>query len=107
MDQQGVFRAIVEDVGDRAVVRLVGEVDLAAERLWWLALDDARALSRTVEVDLSHVTFIDSSGLRLLLAARQKAEAESEDDLTFVSASVAVRRLVELAGLSDLLMAPD
>ena len=106
MDQQGVFRAIVEDVGDRAVVRLVGEVDLAAERLWWLALDDARALSRTVEVDLSHVTFIDSSGLRLLLAALRKAEAESED-LTLVSASDAVRRLVELSGLSDLLVASD
>ena len=106
MGQHGGFIAIVEDGGDRAVVRLVGEVDVAAEERWWTALDDARALSRTVEVDLSHVTFIDSSGLRLLLAALRKAEAESED-LTLVSASDAVRRLVELSGLSDLLVASD
>ena len=106
MDQQGAFSAIVEDLGDRAVVRLVGEVDLAAEEQWWIALNDARALSRTVEVDLSHVTFIDSSGLCFLLEARQKAEAASET-LTIVSASVAVKRLVELSGLSDLLMVPD
>jgi anti-anti-sigma factor len=106
MDQQGVFFAIVEDDGDRAVVRLVGEMDMAAEERWSVALADARALSRTVEVDLSHVTFIDSSGLRCLLAARQRAEAESED-LTLVSASDAVRRLVELSGLSDLLVASD
>ena len=106
MDQQGVFSAIVEDVGDRAVVRLVGEVDLAAEERWWIALDHARALSRTVEIDLSHVTFIDSSGLCFLLEARQRAEAALEV-LTIVSPSVAVKRLVELSGLSDLLLVPD
>jgi anti-anti-sigma factor len=52
-------------------------------------------------IDLGEVSFVDSAGLRFLLLARQRLAA---DGTTFVvrRSSGAVRRLMRLAGVSDL-----
>jgi anti-anti-sigma factor len=52
-------------------------------------------------IDLGEVSFVDSAGLRFLLVARQRLEA---DGVTLVvrRSSGAVRRLMRLAGVSDL-----
>lgn len=68
------FSAHVAQGGDRALVRLVGELDLAAQR----RAEDAIALAErdrppVLEVDLSTLVFMDSTGLRVMLRARRRA----------------------------------
>lgn len=77
---------------DRIV--LVGELDLHTAPL--LEAELTRAPSGTVEVELSEVTFIDSSGLRVLVAERQK---RGPDGLVLRAPSAVVRRLLEVTGL--------
>lgn len=50
-------------------------------------------------IDLAAVTFIDSSGLRVLVQAHQ-ARAEAGETLTLRSPSAAVQRLFEISGLA-------
>jgi anti-sigma B factor antagonist len=76
---------------------LVGEIDsytapALAERL----ADESKVLV----VDLAGVTFIDSSGLRILVEAH-RARIDSDASLTLRSPSAAVQRLLEISGLSS------
>lgn len=59
----------------------------------------------TVQVDCAAVEFIDSSGLRVLIEARQRYQ-EGGGQLQVVNPSPTVLRLLELTGLSDLLLNP-
>ena len=107
MGQGCSFSVIVEDRGDRASVQAIGELDLSAEDRWATALAEARAHpSQHVEVDMSHVTFIDSHGLRLVLRARLNAGADAEQ-LTIVNMSHHVERVAVLTGLLDTLVKGD
>lgn len=56
-----------------------------------------------VRLDMSGVQFVDSSGLRVLIEAHQRAE-ESGGQLTIANPSDAVRRLLEISGVSDFLV---
>lgn len=68
----------VYEVGDAAVVELHGEIDLVAFQRTALALDAVTAgPARTVVVDLSHTTFLDCSGLNLLMRARRRVKARN------------------------------
>ena len=81
-----------------------GEIDAATAPA--LTADLGRALatgSGPVEVDLSAVTFIDSSGLRALIIARHEAEAVG-NTLRIVATSDVVSRLLEVTGLTETLM---
>lgn len=82
------------------VVRATGEIDVATapqieDRL--LALIDAGG---AVTLDLNDVTFIDSSGLRALVTARQKADERSVE-FSLAGRSAAVDRLLEVTGLDS------
>ena len=56
----------------------------------------------TVHLDLGDVTFMDSSGLHVLLATTRQA-AEVGADLRLVSVSARVQRLLELTGTDGVL----
>lgn len=86
--------------GDRQVVRLVGELDLAYAGPVRAAL--VGIAGPEVVVDLSDLTFIDASGLSALVAARGQMATEGHR-LLLVGAGSAVRRVFELTGLADLL----
>ncbi len=63
-------------------------------------LGERLAADRSVDViDLAAVTFIDSSGLRVLVQAHQE-RAEAGATLTLRSPSAAVQRLLEISGLA-------
>lgn len=51
-------------------------------------------------VDLSNVEFMDSSGLRVLIDAHQKA-SNAGSRLVLVDPGKAVSRIIEVSGLSD------
>lgn len=74
------------------LIRVIGEVDMAtAEALKPVML----AGDSDVELDLSEVTFMDSSGVKLLLLASQRRS------IRVVAVSPNVKRLLDLLGLAD------
>lgn len=98
-------RAIVD--GAVARVTLHGELDLdragaVEEELGGLAAKGAS----TVVIDASGLTFLDSSGLRALLSAREQLETAGAT-LELVNISPAVERVLEMTGTRALLTAPQ
>ena len=81
----------------------IGELDIATvpilERVFEVACDDSTA--RMIVVDLTELSFIDSSGLNLLL--RMKTACEEADRLRVVNGSPAVTRLLDVSGIRPLL----
>jgi anti-sigma B factor antagonist len=89
------------------VVTLEGEIDLASipEAEARIAAAEQNGWG-TLVIDLRKVTFMDSSGLRLLLAAHRRAE-ESGRGFALVRGSDAVDRLLKVTGLSSRLRLLD
>jgi anti-sigma B factor antagonist len=92
----------VAPAADRVVVRLAGEADLSTRPLLDQGLHDAATAGDPVEVDLGEVRFFDSSCLGALgsFSARQSASGRS---VRLVGVPPRTRRLIDLAGLADLL----
>jgi len=88
----------IRDEGDAAVVALSGDVDLESSPRVRGALLECVGLKRTVVVDMSAVSYIDSSGIASLVEAFQTAR---KSDTRFVLARVseAAMRVLELARL--------
>ena len=77
---------------------LSGEVD--AHTAPMLAAAMATLPPGVVKVDMMGVSFMDSSGLRVLMEATTRAR-EAGGDLVVARPSPAVARLVEISGLSE------
>ncbi|MER6691751.1 STAS domain-containing protein [Streptomyces minutiscleroticus] len=83
---------------DTTAVVLHGEIDRQAEQVLEHALRDVlRRAPRGVELDLEDITFIDCSGLNVLLALHRWA-AEQGKALTIGAAGPAADRLLTLTG---------
>src|SRR4051812_31079586 len=90
--------SIVAIPGSPATLAITGEIDVSVSE--WFSAEMRRqlaAVSDAVVLDLSGVTFIDSSGIAVLLAAARTVEVRIN------AASDAARRVIELAGLADAL----
>ncbi|MDQ3403307.1 MAG: STAS domain-containing protein [Actinomycetota bacterium] len=87
---------------DSVVISVVGEVDLATAPRLERSLDEALGRSGVTEVkvDLSQVEFMDSAGLRVLVAALRKAK-DNGQSLILHRPHDRVRRIIEITGLSD------
>jgi anti-anti-sigma factor len=106
MAHHDLLRITVEPLEDARLIRAAGEIDLSSVAALRRELDAARAEAVTVLLDLSGVTFIDSSGLHLLLHASHSS-AVSDWDFFVVRPSESVLRLTELSGTADLLTVVD
>ena len=82
-------------------VTISGEIDIATSQAMRDALTTGPGPAH-LEVDLSDVTFMDASGIGVLLAARQRA-VDGGGSLTLRAPSWAVRRLTGVLGLDELL----
>ena len=80
------------------VVTPVGEVDLATVPQVREELRAASGEARRVVLDLRAVTFMDSSGLRLLVEVQRTAEADGLT-LVVVRGPESLQRLLALSGL--------
>lgn len=88
-------------VKDRAVVSVVGEVDLeSASRLGDRALEALRDVSPHLAIDLSGVTFMDSTGIKVLLSIQRRADLAS-GSFAIAAATRPVRRILSLTGLDQ------
>ncbi len=63
------FEARTERVGTTAVVAFTGELDIASEEPAAAALEDALSEGGVLVVDLRELSFLDSTGVRVLLVA--------------------------------------
>lgn len=79
-----------------------GELDAASAAILAQALAEATSTAAGIALDLSGVSFIDSSGLRVIAAEVQRAEAAGTP-FAVSAASDAVRRIFEMTGLISLL----
>ena len=95
------FDVTVEQQDARVLLRATGELDLSTvptlERAL-AALDDGAPAG---VLDLSGVTFMDSSGLRLLIIATERAQAAGRE--LSIIASPAVSLVVDQVGLRSTL----
>jgi anti-anti-sigma factor len=83
---------------DHTRVAVTGEVDAAsADNLRSALFDVIEGGQPKVVIDMSEVSFIDSSGLRVLIAGYKAAEAAG-GGLSVAEPSEAVRRLLEITG---------
>ncbi|MEP6954195.1 MAG: STAS domain-containing protein [Solirubrobacteraceae bacterium] len=80
------------------VVRVRGELDVATASSLEKLLLRERERGEVVELDLSELGFMDSTGLRVLLRARQAAERGGWE-VVLTAASPPVQRLFTLSGV--------
>ena len=100
MDQE--FDVEAEQRGGTRVVTVRGEVDVATAPTLGEALDAALDEgSGPVVVDLSGVTFIDSTGLGVLIAVRKRC-LDSGRELRVVVSDPRILKVFEITGLDDL-----
>ena len=101
------FEIVKYDCGDVPGVTVRGELDMASGPQLELALDRAiRGSVGAFVLDLCDLQFLDSSGLRVVLRARAML-ARDERALAIVCPPGPVRRLMEVAGVADLLFLFD
>ena len=92
---------------DVHTIALSGELDLATADELQLELERVESSdARAIVVDLSRLTFMDSTGVRLLVTAHARSRADA-DRLTLLRGPRAVQRVLELSGVDTLLPFAD
>jgi len=86
---------------DILVVEVAGEVDMATSPQVTEAVEAAPDGCRRVVVDLSEVTFLDSSGLNSLVGSRRSLGARGIELRVVSPSDHVVRRVFEIAQLTD------
>ena len=96
----------IRDEGGIAVVALTGDVDLESSPKVRSALLDCVGTKRRVLVDMSEVSYIDSSGVASLVEAFQTAR-KGETSFALVEVSEAAMRVLQLARLDKVFAIHD
>jgi len=85
----------------RAVLSLRGELDLASAPLLQAELDSSQIESASMLVlDLEELTFIDSTGLRVLLTAYEHSQGRGQE-FAVTQGSPQVQRLLSITGVGE------
>ena len=88
-------------LGDRAIVAVAGEVDLeTASELGEHALDALHHVSPRIVLDITDVTFMDSTGLKVLVSVERRAQLAG-GSFVLVGATPTVLRILTLTGLDQ------
>ena len=85
--------------GELHVINLSGELDLATVDVVKRELERVEATDvQSIILDLSGLTFMDSTGIRLLLSAEARSRADS-NRLTLLRGPPAIQRVLEVTGV--------
>jgi anti-sigma B factor antagonist len=95
------FTVEVQRRDDVAIVQPRGELDLATAETLSAALDGIEGSGRIV-LDLRGLSFIDSTGLHLLMALDRRAKRDAFE-LTLVAPAAPIDRAIQLCGLERVL----
>ena len=106
MHEPSPYRAMTVETtshSDRCVITPSGDLDMSTAETLEAAIRAAEATdAQRIVIDLSGVTFMDSTGLRLLLQADARSRSDSQR-LRLVRGSRRVQRVFELTNTEDLL----
>jgi anti-anti-sigma factor len=91
------FSISVRSYRDVHVVTLHGELDVSSAD--GLSNSLVELAGSTLVVDLSDLTFMDSSGIGALVRARNRIRADGLGDLVLTRPGAIVRRALEIVGL--------
>jgi anti-sigma B factor antagonist len=95
------LRIDVREESDRVVVKLAGELDMANAPLLQDAIESAELVAaKTVVLDLQGLTFLDSTGLRIILAAREQCWRRGQE-FAVTPGSQQVQRLLSVTGVGE------
>jgi anti-anti-sigma factor len=78
---------------DDSTLVVAGEVDMSTAGMLWVTINATFGPGEDARLDLTDVTFIDSSGISVLLRAARERE------LRVTGASRQVQRVLDMAGL--------
>lgn len=110
MAAQDHFQIEVRNAADRVVLCLHGELDLASAPLLAQEIENASdTTTAMVVLDLQELRFIDSTGLRIVLAAHERAQ-ERGQEFALTRASEQVQRLLTITGVGEhlrIIASPD
>ena len=104
--QDDLVREVVTD-GDDVRVSLFGEIDAASVAPLQRRLDEViGSTAGAVALDMSGVSFIDSTGIRLLVTVHRRLSAQRR---SFVLSAISpqTRKVLDLAGLRKMLGTDD
>ena len=96
-DGFGFEARVVEMDGARAVA-VVGDIDMATAGLFREAIDEVGGYDDRVVIDLAGTTFIDSSGLAVLIGAYERF-GRRPDSVVLCAAAPPIRHVLEITGL--------
>jgi anti-sigma B factor antagonist len=104
------LRVEVRREADRAVLRLEGELDLASSPMLERALEAAEVTqTQLLVLDLDALSFVDSTGLRVILLAHEAAR-NREQEFAITPGSPQVQRLLSITSVGEhmrVIAAPD
>lgn len=101
MIDESPFEIRSSTVEDVLVLDVAGVVDMSTSPELASALELVTAMSRGVVVDLTDVSFLDSSGLNALLQGRRALDALGIPLRVVTAAEGAVRRVFEITQLLE------
>jgi len=90
------------EAGGRTVLALAGYIDLSTATQVGEAISAALPEASAVDVDLSGVSFVDSSGLREFVLGYQRARSAGRG-YRITGAHGSIRQVLEISGLYDYL----
>jgi anti-sigma B factor antagonist len=97
----------VRKMGNKAVVAVAGEIDVYTSPLLQERLVEVlRDGSASIVLDLSAVTFLDSTGLGVLITGLKRCRS-ADGDLVLVTAQPNVLKVLEITGLNDVFQVHD
>ena len=100
-DAKEVLEIAVSETGGVRLLRLTGELDMAAvDRFERLLTADQASEAAMFVLDMRGLTFIDSSGLRALLMADQRVRAEGGRFIV-VRGPDQVNQVLEMTGVGQ------
>jgi anti-anti-sigma factor len=103
MSMERLFKVTSERRNGGAVVAASGEIDMSTSPELRAALRDPEAQAPVVVLDLREVTFMDSSGLGVIVGQNRRAREEGFSFAVAVAEADGVRRILELSGLDAVL----
>lgn len=93
----------VQQTESRTLVMIAGELDASTASYLYDALSDLELTNiRHVVLDLAKVTFMDSTGLSVIVTEHKRLN-HANGTLTIFSPPSSIRRLFEITGLSTTL----
>lgn len=96
------FEAELLHLDGGPVVTVRGDVDMATADRLWAVIEQALAVSERLVIDLSATTFIDSTGLALLIRAHGLV-GQVRTGVVVRSPSDAARSLLRISGVDELI----